>query len=243
MRIRALFGALGAALLAACWDFVAPDFPGAGAPAVFQMTVTMNELGVGSLNGLLVPGLALSGFQRDVPDDSLFVNGVRVAPSSIRANGTREYQLSGFIGDSSKVEPPSLELLPPRIDDIATVPTAVRWYGITKLDPDTITWPRGTNLVLRVDTALAIPEPFPQIRQWFLDINGVTRSFRISSDGLPPGTLIIPPTFVPEPANNRIVVTMLWYQTGQYRTPANDYLTNITLSVALTWIVRVVDDE
>lgn len=241
MRLRAFTAAITAALLCGCYDFIEPDFPGAGAPAVFQATVNMNERGVGNLSGVLVPGLATSGFLRTVPNDSLLVNGKRIAPVNVRANGTREYQAGGFIGDSTITTPPVLDLLSPRVEGIASAPMQVQWYGVRKLDPDTITWVPGTNLVLRIDTALATPEPFPQIRQWFLDINGVTRSYRISSDGLPPGSLVIPPAFVPAPANNRIVVTMLWYQTGQYRSPANDYVTNVTLSVALTWIVRVVD--
>lgn len=241
MRLHVWVVAIIAASLAACWDFIEPDFPGAGAPAVFQANMTVNERGVGNLTGLLVPGLATSGFLREIPNDSLLVNGKRITPVNVRANNTREYQVNGFIGDSTVTVPPVLDLLPPRVEGIASDPLRVRWYGVRKLDPDTITWVPGTNLVLRIDTALATPEPFPQIRQWFLDINGVTRSYRISSDGLPPGTLVIPPAFVPVPANNRIVVTMLWYQTGQYRSPANDYINTITLSVALTWIVRVVD--
>lgn len=240
MTLRAWVVAIIAASLAGCWDFIEPDFPGAGAPAVFQATVTVDEGGKGNLGGLLVPGLASSGFLREIRNDSLLVNGKRIAPVNVRENATREYQISGFIGDSTVTVPPVLDLLPPRVDDIASAPLHVRWYGVRKLDPDTITWVPGTDLVLRIDTAQATPEPFPQIRQWFLDINGVTRSYRISSDGLPPATLVIPPAFVPAPANNRIVVTMLWYQTGQYRSPAGDYITNVTLSVALTWIVRVV---
>ena len=243
MMKRILLLALLIAPSAGCWDFTEPDFPGAGAPAVFQVNVTMQESGSGNLSGLLVPGLLLSGFEREVPNDSLVVNGLRLPPANIRPNGTREYQYNGVLGDSAAGTVGVLQFAVPQVEETLSFPQEVRWYAVRKIGPDTIAWRPGTDLVLQLDTALGSPHPFPQVRQWFLDIRGTNRSFRLSSDGLPPATLAIPPEFIPEVTGETFTVSLLFYQTGQYRSQANDYATNITFNMSVQWTVEIINDE
>ena len=239
MRVRTAIVAFIAIVSGGCWDFIEPDFPGANAPAVLQMNVTMNERGVGNLNAVLVPGLDFGGFERVVPNDTLIVNGLKLGPTSLRPNGTRDYTFSGSISATNAEPRVVLAFSHPRVEGIAETPPDIRWYGVGKLDPDTVFWTPGTNLVLRVDTTLPAPQPFAQIRQWFLQLQGSNKQFRISSDGLPPAEIVIPPSFIPEAASGTILVTMTFQQSAQYPTEGNTYLSNINYVVFLTWIVRV----
>ncbi|MGQ0813853.1 MAG: hypothetical protein ACT4O1_05250 [Gemmatimonadota bacterium] len=222
---------------AGCWDFVEPDFPEAGAPAVLQANVFVDPAGVATITGLLAPGLTFAGFQREVVNDTLIVYGFGIAPSAIRPNGSREYRFSGPIAN---VFDRPLELVAPEVEDIIGPPPQVRWFSIQKVGPDTVVWQRGTDLVLRVDTVLATSVPQPQIRQWFLDLRGSDRSFRLSSDGLPPDEIRIPAGFVPAAQQGIIIATLTFFQSDLQRSPANDYIGNISFTVALRWIVKVV---
>lgn len=225
--------------LGGCLDFVEPDFPGAGAPALLQVTLNLEPAGSGNISGVLVPGLTFGGFVRDVPNDTLLVNGLRVGPINVRDNGTREYQLNGAVAADPIDTDTPFEVVAPPVEEVTGRPPDIRWYTITKLGGDTIAWTRGTDLVVSVDTALVPSSPSPQIRQWFLEIAGATRSFRLSSDGLPPGELRIPTAFVPAAANGIIRMTLSFQQSGNYRSPANDYIGSYTFRTALQWIVEV----
>lgn len=225
--------------LAGCLDFTEPDFPEAGAPALLQLSLNIDPAGNGSLNGVLVPGLTFLGFVREVPNDTLLVNGLRVAPSNVRDNGTREYHVSGAVSQARLDTDTPFEVEAVPVEEITSLPPGIRWYTIEKLDSDTIAWTRGTDLVLNVDTALATPSPSPQIRQWFLNIAGATRSFRLSSDGLPPGELRIPTAFIPADANGIIRVTLSFNQSGTYRSAGNDYIGSYTYATSLQWTIKV----
>ncbi|MGQ0562543.1 MAG: hypothetical protein ACT443_11795 [Gemmatimonadota bacterium] len=226
-------------LSAGCWEFVAPDFPEAGAPAVLQANVTLSETGSLDVSAVLVPGLTFGGFQREVADDRLNVNGIELAPVAVRRNGTRAYQFVGQLDDGAVLSRPFV-LVAPVVQDVTGPPPRVSWFGIRKADPDTIVWMRGEQLVLRVDTTLAPSMPPPQIQQWFLDLRGRERSFRVSSDGFPPAELHIPSEWLPESNDGIIVATMTFFQSGQQRSPAKDYLGSISLTVVLRWTIRAI---
>lgn len=236
--MRRLLIVVLALLCGACWDFVEPDFPEAGAPAVLQASVFIDEQGAGNINALLVPGLTFGGFVRDVPNDTLLFYDRALAPTAVRRNGTREYNDAGILVEGDPLAQPFV-LVGPDVTDITGPPPRVRWPTIRKIGPDTVSWTRGTTLVLRVDTVLAPAEPPPQIQQWFLDLRGSDRSFRVSSDGLPPAELQIPGNFMPAAVGGNIFATLTFYQSGQQRSPGNDYVGNISFTVLLRWVIKV----
>jgi hypothetical protein len=236
--MRSLFVFVIAALCAGCWDFVEPDFPEAGAPAVLQSSTFVDERGNISIDALLAPGFTVAGLQREVPNDTLHVYGLSLAPAEIKKNGSRAYTFSGNLDSPDPLRVPFV-LDGPVIEEVTGPPPHVRWFGIRKLDPDTITWPRGTELRLRIDTTLAQATPLPQIRQWFLEIRGKDRSFRVSSDGLPPATLRLPAEWVPADTNGIVTATLSFYQSGTLLSPKRDYIGNISFTVLIRWIIKV----
>lgn len=222
--------------LGACWDFVEPDFPGAGAPAVLTVGLFADESNRANVTGLLAPGLTKGGLQRRVTNDTLWIYGVPLTPTNVRPNGSREYDTTLEAPD---LENRVLEVRPPAIEEL-TSPAPTRWSTIRKLDPDTISWTRGTDLVLRIDTTLVSVQPRPQIRQWFLELRGSDRPFRVSSDGLPPAALRIPAEWMPTPSSSgTIVASLQFYQSGQQLSAPRDFLTNVTFTFILRWIIRV----
>ena len=234
LRVSVLL--LAATACAGCFDFVAPDFPEAGAPAVLQAAIFVDDAGRVSIDALLAPGLGIGGVQRQVRRDTLDVMGLRLAPQEVRKNGTRAYHFNAVVpADTTPVE---LQLVAPRVEDIVGPPPAVDWFGIRKTDPDTITWTRGTDLVLHVRTDAGPSVPPPAIRQWFLALAGSDRVFRVSSDGFPPETLRIPSEWVPAPRNGLIDITLIYYQAGQQRPPSGDYIGNISFNLQLRWILQ-----
>lgn len=223
-------------VLSACWDFVEPDFPGAGAPAVLTVDLFADESNRANVTGLLAPGLTKGGLQRRVVNDTLWIYGVPITPTNVRPNASREYITTLEAPD---LENRVLEVRAPVVEEV-TSPPPTRWSTIRKLDPDTITWTRGTDLVLRIDTTLASSQPPPQIRQWFLELRGGARPFRVSSDGLPPTLLRIPTEWMPTPASNgTIVASLQFYQSGQQLSGPRDFLSNVTFTFILRWIIRV----
>lgn len=239
MSRRRLLFAFGLAFAAAgCWDFVEPDFPEAGAPAVLQVTAVIDESGKFSLDALLAPGLAIGGVQRRVERDTLDVYNLKLSPVSVRRNGSREYRFSGQVGIPNVLSVP-FELSGPAVEGVTGPPPHVRWFPLRKADPDTISWVRDTDLLLRLQGPAGPSVPFPPIRQWFLEVRGASRSFRISSDSLPPNELRIPAEWVPESTGDTLNVFFSFYQAGQQQSPAKDYIGNIALTGLLRWFVRI----
>lgn len=236
MRKYALLSGLVMLSSAACYDFVEPDFPEAGAPAVLQANAFADESGTISIDALLAPGTAIGGLQRKVPGDTLDAYGFRIAPT-VRRNGSREYKLTQALLPAVVATRP-FTVTAPRVEALTGIPPSVQWFPIRRADPDTIVWKRGTDLILHVDTTVGISQPVPSIRQWFLTLIGTAVSFRISSDGLPPATIRIPPDFVPASSGTMLVI-MSFYQAGTLQSPVGDYIANVAFSFQIRWFVRV----
>jgi hypothetical protein len=220
---------------AGCFDFAEPDFPEAGAPAVIQVNVLVDEAGHVGLEGSLAPGLQIGGSERTVRPDTLRVNGLAIAPTQVKNNGTRVYAFSGILP-----HPQELTLAAPQVEEVSAQPPSVDWFAITKTDPDTIVWRRGTDLLLHLRTGLGTSTPRPSATQWFLDLTG-SQQFRISSDGLPPDTLRIPPAFVPAGNASSFVVNLSFYQTGKQQASPGDYIGLVSYTFQIRWIVRVTE--
>lgn len=234
--MRTLAAVLLAGWCAACYDFAEPDFPEAGAPAYLQVDAFVDNAGNASINALLTPGLAIGGVLRPVPNDTLKVFSLSLAPTNVRKNGTREYSFNGKLVAQDIYE---FRLNGPRVEEIQGPAPTADWFGIRKTDPDTVIWTRGTDLVLHVQTDLGTSLPKPDIRQWFLDLSGSDRQFRISSDGFPPATLRIPSEWLPQASSGTIVAALSFYQAGRQQSPASDYIGNLSYTLQLRWLVRV----
>lgn len=222
----------------ACYDFVEPDFPEAGAPALLQLAVYVDESGNASITGLLAPGLSAAGVQRRVLRDTIELYGLQLAPVGIRRNGSREYALTGIIAGPELVTRP-LEIEAPTVEKVAGPPPTAQWFGVRKVGPDTIAWRPGTDLVLRVASDLGASTPMPTIRQWFVALHGAT-SFRISADGLPPDEIVIPAYWVPEPRDGLITASLAFFQSVRQQAGAGDYIGLFSFNVELRWVVQVI---
>jgi len=131
------------------------------------------------------------------------------------------------------------EVHAPVVDGVIGPPPQVRWFGIRKTDPDTITWTRNTDLLLHVQPAPGASVPPPAIRQWFMEVRGSSRSFRISADSLPPAEIRIPGAWVPESDGDTLHVNFSFFQNGQQESPGKDYIGNFAFTNLLHWFVRV----
>ena len=218
----------------ACLDFQEPAIPDLDAPAVAQIAVRTFDNGVLQVDGSLQPGRDSTGFQRVLQSPFVHVNELLVQPVALGDRGQRNYSLTIPAPPRNTGGP--YRILLPDVRDAGTMPL-VQWNGLLKLDPDTIIAPRGGDIVLHMDTIAAPSSPAP-FRQWFLDIRAGFRTFRISSDGLPPLTLRIPAEWVPLSTDPRATVSLIYFQTGQVRSSTNDYIANLTLDVRLSWNVR-----
>jgi len=227
-----------ALLSSACWDFVEPEFPEAGAPALLQATAAVDEQGDLVFGALLIPGLAIGGVQRPVPDDTLDVYNLKLGPDSIARNGRRRYSFDGRLTLTNAILLP-FELHAPVVEGVTGPPPHVRWFGVRKTDPDTITWSRNTDLLLHVQPVAGVPVPLPASRQWFMEVRGSSRSFRISADSLPPGEIRIPAAWVPESEGDTLHVSFSFFQNGQQESPGKDYIGNFSFTTLLHWFVLV----
>lgn len=197
----------------------------------------LDQSGQAQIDMVLAPGLTIGGLQRRVLNDTLVVSGFELAPRAVRKNGSREYAFIGDLGGTAAISRP-FEVAAPLVEGV-TRPPPIRWFAIRKTGPDTIAWREGTDLILPIDTTLAPSIPVPQIRQWFLDLRGGDRPFRVSSDGLPPANLRVPAEWVPSRGTEVLAVSLTYQQSGQQLSATRDYLTNITFTVILRWVIKV----
>jgi hypothetical protein len=221
-----------ALLLAGCIDFVEPDLPERGAPAIVQVNVVVADSGWLSVNGMLVPGLHESGLRRGLLREALRVAGLDIEPSTIERNGTRRFDFSTMVARDLAAGPIDVE--GPRVEGV-TAPPAVRWLGIRRLDPDSMVLMRGADLSLHVTTTQGSTPP-PDIRQWFLTLDGPESDFRVSADGPPPDTIVIPAHWIP--AGTRIQVRLAFIQAVRIGNNTN-YVGLITLDTRVHWILNL----
>lgn len=226
-------------LLAGCVDFEDPTIPDRSALAVLQANLRIFDHGVLQVDGSLSPGRDAEGFQRTVPAPFIYAAGMLIEPQSLSERGVRSYSTAVAVPRRETLGP--FELVAPTVLGVGALPN-VSWYGIARLDPDTVVVPAGADVVLHMDTADAVPQPSTLTRQWFLDISSGGRTFRLSATGVPPLTMRIPAEWVPPVQNNHAVVNLIYYQSSQLRSPENLYVGNVLLDVRLRWIIRFEPD-
>ena len=235
--------AIGALLLvlggSGCLDFEDPTIPDRSASAVLQANMRVFDQGIFQVDGSLSPGRDAEGFQRPVPSPFIHAAGRVIEPQTLGERGVRSYSTSLSVQPRETLGP--FQLIAPTVQHAGTLPV-VTWYGLNRLDPDTIVVRPGDDVVLHMDTAAAVPDPPNLTRQWFLDLTAGGRTFRISATGVPPLTMRIPAEWVPTPQNNHAVITLIYYQSAQLRSPENLYIANVLLDVRLRWVIRFEPD-
>lgn len=223
---------MAAAGLASCLDFVEPELPERGAPAVARISVVLTDSGAVALNGTLAPGFDDDGLRRVVRDASVTAAGEVFLPTDTAADGSlvyvsgravaldvmgREVQIRGQVVEPSLVAP------------------LVTWPGLRTPDPDTVRRGPDGSLRLHVETVATMsqPEPAPSTSQWFLTLTGADNTFRLSADGPPPEELEIPAQFVPAGP----VAARLIYQQSATLQVAPTYLSLIMLDLRIHWTI------
>lgn len=236
VTVLALCAAIG--WPAACVDFIEPDISNLALPATLTITLRAFDSGVLQVDGTLSPGRDDFGFVRGVQSAAVHAVGHTLEPRTLTPAGVRTYATTIDIPPRETTGP--FELIAPTVLDVGSVPPLL-WYGLRRLDPDTLRLPTGTDVVLHMDTAAAQSQPGVGLRQWFLEIRSGANAFRLSGDAAPPLTLRIPAEWLPPSATGTATISMIYYQTAQLRSPENAYVANVTLDTRLLWIVEYAD--
>ena len=171
-----------AAAAASCIDFVAPDLPALGAPAVFDASLRVRDGGSVQIEARLSPGLTEDGLRRRITRTSVRVLGRAVEPSAGGLDGRRIYFEEWRTTPDSVAGALTIEA--PAIAGVGA-PPALRWPGIRKLDRDTVFLAPEADLVLHVHTP-ADADPQPLNTSWLLQLEGFESSFVIGARGAAP---------------------------------------------------------
>ncbi|MGH7505043.1 MAG: hypothetical protein ACRELX_05315 [Longimicrobiales bacterium] len=236
-RIHVPRALIAAALTAAggCIDFVEPDLPQRGAPAVVQAFLRAAGDGTLVVEATLAPGLDEDGFRRSVLRETLLVADSAIAPSEVARNGTRSYAAKWTANDV--VPEGVVRFEAPLIADVAS-PPSLSWPGIRRLDGDTVVLKPGEALGLRIATG-GIEDPVPELRQWMLQLSGEDGAFRIGADGFPPDTIVVPARWLPAPDSGRITARLSYTRSGTVRPVPGDYVGLLLLDLRLNWTIRI----
>jgi hypothetical protein len=233
MSTRILLMACLCVSVSACWDFVEPELPVEAGVSVLQVSALLEDNGRVQISGLLAPGIDEDGFRRRILNDTLGVFDIRFPPTGSRSSGSREYVRIDTIGSDAFTRPFTVE--PPQLANV-TAPPVVQWYGARKLDPDTITIARGSDLVLRLDMAAGTSTPPPGTYFWSLNLSGAGENFQLGGTGAPPAELRVPAVFLPD-SSGEVRATLLSTQASVIRAP--NFRGNYTFTVRSTWLILV----
>jgi len=226
--LRAL--TLASLCLAGCLDFVEPDLPERGAPAVLQLTIRLLE-NTTNIEARLVPGLDEAGVPRHVTDPRLRVLGREIEPAGTSSAGTRAYSEVWPGGGADAGGP--VEASGPAMEGLAA--PAIHWYAMRRPGPASVTLDPGADLRLTVEVIDGVAEPEPEIRWWFLTLSDTAGAFRLGGDGVPPDTIVVPARWVP--AGDSIAALLIYDQstrTGE----TSDYVGLVSLDVRVSWLIR-----
>ena len=231
MRNRRWPALLAALLATGCLDFIEPELPDRGAPAVLQLTVRLLEPDEVEVDARMVPGLDEAGARRRLRDDRMRVMERVLDPDSTSKTGTRVYRTTWTgIGNAGPIEARA-----PAVEGLTDAP-GFRWYAIRRGGPAELRLDAGADLELPVTVVAGAPEPVPEIQQWFLTLSDSTGIFRLAADGPPPGTITVPPYWVPR--GDSIAVTLIYQQLSKVETSSGAYVGLFTLDTRVSWVVR-----
>lgn len=229
--LRALSTAVVVAGCAGCIDFVEPELPERGAPAVARIAVVLNDSGALALDGTLAPGFDDDGLRRRIADPTVVAAGETFTPSDTTDDGALRYHADEPI--DPVLAHGTIEIRAPRPAPAGAAP-AVTWPGMHRLDRDTVMREPDGSVRLHIELG---PEPAsgpaPEIRQWFLNLAGEASTFRLGGDGPPPAELDIPARFIPAGE----IAARLSYQQSATLRAGEVYVALITLDVRVHWVV------
>lgn len=237
---RLLAAVLGGSVATGCIEFAYPDIPGIenrGGPARISARLIVTDSGRISANATLRPGLDVDGYKRPVTRPFLRVMDSILEPDSVHRDGTLQY-VESWMRDPDTIAGP-LTLAAPRIEGILGAPPAVEWFGLRRDGPATVRLPEHEDLVLPLAEVERRSAPPPSRRQWFLTLlpSSGGRSYRVSSDGLPPIPVSVPPRWIPE--GDTVRVRLIFSQSATVRDASGDYIGAITVDSWLLWTVVV----
>lgn len=216
-----------------------PDIPGIenrGGPVRITARLIVTDSGRISANATLRPGLDLDGYKRPVSRPFLRVMDSILEPDSVHRDGTLEY-VDSWMRDPDTIAGP-LTVAAPRIEGIYGAPPAVEWFGLRRGGPARIRLPEHEDLVLPVAEVERRSAPPPSRRQWFLTLSPSSGgSYRVSSDGLPPIPVSVPPRWIPE--GDTVRVRLIFSQSATVRDPPGDYIGAISVDSWFLWSVVV----
>lgn len=225
--------AILSAVAASCIDFVAPDLPALGAPAVFDASLRVRETGDVQIEANLSPGLTEDGLRRQVTRPAVRVLGRDVSPAGGGLDGRRSYfQEWRTTPDSVAGE---LTIEAPAIAGVGA-PPALRWPGIRKPDGDTVFLPPERDLVLHVHTATD-DDPKPLNRSWLLQLEGFESSFVIGARGAPPATITIERRWVPAPLGGSIHAVLSYSRSVSVRPDNANYIGVLLVESRVVWTI------
>jgi len=222
-------------LTGGCIDFAAPRLPNAGAPALAQLSVSLQEVGVMIVNGQVQPGRDSLGVTRVPLDSALYVAGQVLEADTVLARNTLRFSVQLPISPSVLSGP--ITMAAPAITGIEAPAPFLVWYALVKEGSDTVTVERGGEAVLRVNSNLGDPLPPPQTRQWYLSLSGPAGVIQVSGSGAPPDTMRVPPQWLPAEPPGTVIASLLFYQSAQVRDPPGDYIGNVAMDARVQWII------
>jgi hypothetical protein len=230
-------GLLIAALVttAGCVDLADPTIPSLGAGAILNITVRQITGQPIDVSGTLAAGRDSAGVPRKLLSP-LIVLGTPVDVGE--PNAQRIYIIAKQIADSANFIGP-FEIQPPVIE-AAAVPPVFRWYGLKRLDPDTVVTDLLGDVTLHVQTEFgAAVTPVTRTRQWFLELRGDANVIHVSGDGAPPEVLRIPSQFIPSAPSGRVFASLIYFQSATVVPQPPTYISAATLDVRTQWIIRL----
>ena len=235
---RLLAVVLGGSLATGCVDFVFPNIPGIedrGGPVRFNGHVVVTDSGRVSANATLRPGLDIDGYKRPVTMPFLRVMDDVLEPDSVLRDGTRRYRASWERGPDVMAGP--LTLVAPRVEGVQGAPPGVEWFGLRRAGPSSIRLSEGEDLLLPIIEVEGTTGHPPPVRQWFLTLSSGDRSYRVSSNGMPPIPVSVPPRWIPE--GDTVRVRLIFSQSAVLREPPGDYVGAVTIDSWFLWTVVV----
>jgi hypothetical protein len=218
---------------AACVDLAEPNLPSLNSSTVFNITVRQIPGQPVIASGSLAPGRDSIGVPRRVLTP-LFVLNRAIDIGQPNAQRTFVIQQNIVLDSASFVGP--FEIQPPIVENSAT-PTIFRWYGMRRLDGDTVRTDAVGDVALHVQTEFGTPGTPTPSRQWFLELTGAGGSIHVSGDGTPPQTIRVPVQFIPMGAGNRVDATLIYFQSATVVNQPVPYISSATLDVRTQWVI------
>ncbi|MEO5510666.1 MAG: hypothetical protein ABIV28_04200 [Longimicrobiales bacterium] len=228
------FVAVAAFAAGACVDLAEPRLPNLGAPAFLSLTLRQIPGLPFEVTGSLTAGRDSSGIRRRLLSPLVVVT----QPITFgEPNAQGSYLIS--------VKPPipaaytgPFEVQPPIIEGVAA-PVTFRWWGIRRLDPDTVRPDALGDVALHVESELGPAVPASRSQQWFLELRGDFGSIRVSGDGPPPTTLRIPSQFIPAAPDKRVEISLIYFQSATTIPAPGNYIAAVTLDTRVAWVLKL----